>query len=140
MRAANPDVITALDQVTAEWLTQVLSKSSALTGGAVESFTVEKSQGAWSSNASLSLRYASGSNGSLPPRLFLKMVDADLEDEFFGPSEVAYYTRDYVGVEGAPLLRCYDAAFSQELLRYHLLLEDVSETHVVASEKRPTLD
>ncbi len=78
--------------------------------------------------------------GSMPPRLFLKMVDADLEDEFFGPSEVTYYTRDYVGVEGAPLLRCYDAAFSQELLRYHLLLEDVSETHVVASEKRPTLE
>lgn len=121
-------MITALDQVTVEWLTHILSKDGALTGGAVASFKVEKSRGAWSSNASLSLRYATGSNGTMPPRLFLKMVDADLEDEFFGPSEVTYYTRNYIGVEGAPLLRCYDAGFSQELLRYHLLLDDVTGT------------
>ena len=39
----------------------------------------------------------------------------------------------------APLLRCYDARYSEELRRYHVLLDDVSETHVNASEKEPTL-
>ena len=63
-----------------------------------------------------------------------------LEDEFFGPSEVAYYTRDYAGVEGAPLVRCYDAAYSEEKLRYHLLLDDLSGTHVEAAKKMPTLE
>ena len=39
----------------------------------------------------------------------------------------------------APLLRCYDAAYSAGLGRYHILLDDVSETHIVAGEKAPTL-
>lgn len=140
MAAAKPAVIADLDQVTIEWLTEVLSRDGALIDGAVASFEVNRSQGAWSSNASLTLYYTDDSTGDMPKSLFLKMVDADLEDEFFGPSEVTYYTRDYLGVEGVPLLRCYDAAFSEELLRYHLLLDDVSETHVVASEKALTLE
>jgi hypothetical protein len=68
------------------------------------------------------------------------MVNTDLEDEFFGPSEVAYYAHDYVGVEGVPLLRCYSAAYSEEKRRYHLLLDDVSDTHVEAATKAPTLE
>jgi hypothetical protein len=72
--------------------------------------------------------------------LFLKLVDTDLDDEFFGPSEVAYYASDYVGVEGVPLIRCYSAAYSEEQQRYHLLLDDLSETHVEAATKAPTLE
>ena len=68
------------------------------------------------------------------------MVTTDHGDEFFGNSEVTYYTRDYVDVENAPLLRCHDAAYSEEQNRYHLLLDDVSRTHVPASECTPTLD
>jgi hypothetical protein len=136
-----PDVvITSLDQVTAEWLTGVLADSDALTNGSVAAFDVDAGRGNWSTSASLNLRYADGSEGAMPQRLFLKMVNADLEDEFFGPSEVTYYTRDYVGVEDAPLIRCYSAAYSAEQQRYHLLLDDLSETHVEAAEKAPTLE
>lgn len=135
-----PDLITNLTQLTPEWLTNVLSRSGALTHGAVAAFEADTGRGNWSTSARLKLRYADGSQGAQPQRLFLKMVNADLDDEFFGVSEVTYYTRDYVGVEGAPLLRCYDAAYSDEQRRYHLLLEDVSETHVEAAAKTPTLD
>ena len=136
-----PDqVITSLDQVTTGWLTTVLSKSDALTSGAVAAFEVDRGRGNWSTNASLSVRYVAGSQGSLPERLFLKLVDADLDDEFFGPSEVTYYTRDYIGVEDAPLVRCYDAVFSAERLRYHILLDNLSETHITAANKAPTLE
>lgn len=84
--------------------------------------------------------YTNDAEGDLPRRLFLKMVDADTGGgEFFGSSEVTYYTRDYVDVPDVPLLRCYDAHFSPDLQRYHLLLDDVSDTHVPAHEKRPTL-
>ncbi len=68
------------------------------------------------------------------------MVNADLDDETFGGSEVTYYTRDYVDVSDAPLLNWYDAEYSEEHKRYHLLLEDVSETHLEAAEKPPTLN
>lgn len=134
------EVITSLDQVTAEWLTGVLSNSGALAEGSVAAFEVDTGRGNWSTNASLNVRYVDGSQGALPQRLFVKIVNADLGDEFFGSSEVTYYTRDYAGVEGAPLVRCYDAAYSEEQRRYHLLLDDLSETHVEATAKAPTLE
>jgi hypothetical protein len=132
-------VITSVDQVTTDWLTTVLSNSGALAQGSVLAFEVEVDEGNWSTGARLNISYAHGSQGALPGRLFLKIVDADLEDEFFGPSEVTYYTHDYLGVEDAPLIHCYDAAFSEEQLCYHLLLDDLSETHIEAAEKPPTL-
>ena len=134
------DVITGLEQVTAEWLTSVLANSGALNSGSVEAFERVASRGNWSANGSITVHYAPGSQGAMPGRLFLKTVNADLEDEFFGPSEVTYYTRDYAGVEGAPLVRCYDAVYSGERRRYHLLLDDVSATHVEAAAKTPTLE
>ena len=133
-------LIARLDQVTAEWLTGVLSKSDALTEGAVAAFEVDTGSGNWSTNARLTVRYADDSQGRLPVALFLKLVDADLGDEFFGPSEVDYYIRDYIGVKNVPLVRCYDAVFSAAELRYHVLLDDLSETHVTAGNKAPTLE
>lgn len=133
-------VITSLEQVTPQWLTDVLCRSDALTRGGVTAFHIADGRGNWSSNARLDVGYTADAQGALPRRLFLKMVDTDLGDgEFFGPSEVDYYTRDYVDVPAAPLLRCYEARYSEELRRYHVLLDDVSETHVNASEKQPTL-
>jgi hypothetical protein len=136
---SNP-VITSIDQVTAAWLTTVLASSGALIHGAVEAFDVKTGQGNWSTNAILHVRYVNGSQGTLPQRLFLKMVNTNSGEEIFDSSEVTYYTRDYAGVEGAPLVRCYDALFSGELKRYHVLLDDLSGTHIMAAEKSPTLE
>ncbi len=129
MSCTLPGVVTSLEQVTPQWLTAVLSRSGALTRGAVAS-----------TNARLHVTYGAGAQGSLPERLFLKMVDANDDEEPFDDSEVTYYTRDYVDVPGAPLLRCYDAAWSPALRRYHILLDDVSATHIEAREKEPSLE
>jgi len=134
------EVITEMGQVTPQWLTAVLSADGALTGGSVTGFDVEGGQGNWSANAILSPHYGQGAAGSLPGRLFLKMVDADLDDEFFGVSEVDYYLRDYADVPDAPIIHCYHAAYSEELKRYHLLLDDLTETHIEAAEKMPSLE
>lgn len=135
-----PDgVITSIDQVTSAWLTSVLAESGALTHGAVASFEVDAGQGNWSTNAKLIVIYTEDAQGALPRRLFLKMVSTDQQDESFDESEFTYYSRDYVDVVDAPLLRCYDAAYSGQLKRYHILLDDVSETHTTAGEKAPTL-
>ncbi|MGH2536164.1 MAG: hypothetical protein ACRDHL_02090 [Candidatus Promineifilaceae bacterium] len=133
------EVIAAVDQVSADWLTAVLTNSGALTAGEVAGFEVLPDRGNWSTNARLKLSYREGAQGARPERLFLKMTNTDLGDEFFDSSEVAYYRRDYVDVPAAPLVRCYDAAYSEEQQRYHLLLDDVSETHIPAFEKAPTL-
>lgn len=134
-------VITNLDQITTDWLTSVLTQSGAMTRGAVRSFELGTGQGNWSTSANLKVIYTEDARGPLPQRLFLKMVDTDTGDgEFFTDSEVTYYTRDYVDVKNPPLLRCYDAAYSKEVNRYHILLEDVSETHIEAYDKKPTLE
>lgn len=132
-------VISNLDQVTAAWLTQVLTASGALHHGAVAAFTMETTQRELSANAKLTIQYTTSAQGDLPQRLFLKLVNLDQDDEFFGPSEVNYYTRDYVGLADAPILRCYDGVFSAEAQRYHLLMEDISATHVEAYNKTSTL-
>jgi len=134
------EVITSVGQVTPEWLTTVLLKADGLRSGSVTSFDAEVGRGNWSSNAILQLEYSAGSEGLKPKRLFLKLVDAGAStaDEFFSISEVTYYARDYVDVAAAPLLRCYSAVYSVENHRYHLLLEDVSETHVEAAAKMPS--
>ena len=125
------EVITRLEQVEAGWLTAVLLRSGALMRGEVAGFEAETGRGNWSANVRLRLRYSPGALGELPERLFLKMVDTDLGDgESFDDSEVRYYRRDYLGVAGAPLVRCYDGAYSAERRRYHLLLEDLSGTHI----------
>ena len=135
------NVITNLDQISTEWLTSVLFSSVALTRGGVQSFELGTGQGNWSTSANLTLTYTDDAQGTLPQRLFLKMVDTDTGDgEFFTDGEVTYYTRDYVDVKDAPLLRCYAAAYSKEINRYHLLLEDVSATHTEAYDKTPTLE
>ena len=133
-------VITCIDQITLLWLTSVLASSGALTKGAVAAFEVNSGQGNWSTNVRLGVQYVDGSTGTLPQQLFLKMVNTNLDDDSFDSSEVTYYTRDCAGVAGVPLVRCYDAVFSKELQRYHVLLDDLSETHIVAAEKVPTLE
>ena len=73
--------------------------------------------------------------------MFLKIVRSDPDDEeAFGDSEVTYYTRDYVDVPDAPLIRCHDAAYSAADHGYHLLLDDVADTHVEATDRPPTLE
>ena len=136
----NP-VITNTDQITTAWLTAALSKNGALTHGSVTSFALDAGKGNWSTNGSLVVTYSDDALGALPKRLFLKMANTNLgNSESFDDSEVTYYTRDYVDVLNTPLLRCYDAAYSAELKRYHILLEDVAETHIVASDKKNTLE
>ena len=135
------NVITNIDQVSAKWITSALAKNGAITHGEVSSFEIGLGKGNWSTNATLTIRYTEDAKGLLPQRLFLKMVDTDLgNNEDFDDSEVTYYTQDYVDTDDAPLLQCYDASYSRELKRYHILLDDVSETHVQAAEKDPTLE
>lgn len=133
-------VISSLGEVDAAWLSAVLRQSGALTGGGVVGHDVVEGQGNWSENARLRLHYSEGSTGERPQRLFLKLTNTDLgDDEYFGSSEVDYYARDYRDVPDAPVIRCYDAAYSAEKQRYHVLLDDLTDTHFVAANRRPTL-
>jgi hypothetical protein len=131
-------LIGSSDQVSAAWLTQVLTNHGALITGSVTSFEMEVGRGNWSTNTKIKVQYSNHSMGAMPRSLFLKMVNANFEGGSFDSSEVDYYTRDYIGVALAPLVTCYSAVFSEKFHRYHLLLEDVSASHINAELKSPT--
>lgn len=131
--------LTSLSDLNSEWLTRVLVTGGALIGGAVTGFSTQSDERRLSTIAHLTLQYAPGSRGPRPQKLFLKICATDLQDETFGPSEVNYYTRDYVGVAGTPLLTCYDAVYAPQQGSYHLLLDDVSATHGESHGRTPTL-
>ena len=133
-------VICDLQHVSETWLTAVLRKSGALTTGHVVAFAADGGTGHWSQNAQLALTYSRDAQGECPRHLFLKLVNTDLGDgEFFLPSEVNYYTRDYVDLPTAPLVRCYNGVYDVAKHRYHLLLADMSATHKAAYDLQPTL-
>ncbi|MDP6493849.1 MAG: phosphotransferase [Dehalococcoidia bacterium] len=126
--------ITDAFQITSEWLTQALTRSDALQHGSVDSFEVKSFESNWANNVILRVRYSSDASGERPPSLFLKMV----QTEVFGPSEVDYYVKDYVALPDAPIPRCYDAAHSEAPRRYHILMQDLTETHCAVYDRTVT--
>lgn len=117
-------VITSPAQISTAWL-------SAALGEPVLSFSLQHEQDAnWSRHWPLTATLASGERRAL--RLKLCLGDT------FGPSELHYYTRDYVGLADAPLPRCHQACHAPGV-GYHLLLQGLSATHTDARDLAPTL-
>jgi hypothetical protein len=129
-------LIRDFDQVTASWVEGCLRNSGALVQGDVAGIDVQPSTADNSRNAKIAVRYTPAATGALPGRLFLKLCSGN---GVFGPSEVHLYTRDYVGLADAPLLRCFDAQYEEAPRGYHLLLEDVSDTHSNNWQRTPAL-
>jgi hypothetical protein len=76
----------------------------------------------------LALSYSDGASPSAPARLILKYSEAGALNA--NEREVEFYAQVAPGVAGLPVIRCYDAAYSERHGRFHLLLEDLSETHI----------
>jgi len=130
--------ITHAGQVTTDWLTDALSGSGALRTGRVRDLGVDAEPSVWSQIVRLRPRYTDDATGDLPAALVLKICAG--EHAVFGPSEVLYYTRDYVGLAGAPIPRCHDARFSDTPRAYHVLMDDLSATHTNTWKMEPTLE
>jgi hypothetical protein len=133
-------LITSVEQITAAWLTHVLNTSGALAQGRVTKIAMRIDARELSTSIRLGITYSEDAAGEKPTKLFLKLVTLDMEDEFFGPSEVNYYRRDYVGVRDAPIPSAYDAVYSEAQGRYHILMDDFSDTHETARNRMPTME
>lgn len=122
-------VIARASEMTLDHLRHILPH------GDVSSFTVEPLRADNAAVARIHLQYFTRPN-SAPASLFLKCVPGGS----FGASEVDYYRRDYADVPDAPLLRCYDSAYDPATGAYHLLLQDLTETHRNNWNVAPTLE
>ncbi|MBZ0280132.1 MAG: phosphotransferase [Anaerolineae bacterium] len=131
-------VITDTTQVTPEWLTETLRRANVLPQGQVVSVDQHTSRPFGSVVSRLKLSYSDDAPSDAPPRLFLKLAEAEnhqqhpergrRESEFYGIVPVADFAR-------LPLPRCYSAAHSTA--GFHLLLDDLSETYVTIPHPLP---
>jgi hypothetical protein len=82
----------------------------------------------------LRVEYSPDAPTEAPTRLILKATRPGLDPSLrsIGEREVAFYRQAAPLMPGGPLARCYDAEYSSG--RFHLLLEDLSETHTVLTE------
>ncbi len=120
-------VLYTIDDLTADWLTDVLREKSVLEHGHVTAVQVVRTSHMASLNYFLDLQYSPDVSAAAPKTLFLKLSRPDRLP--LTASEVEYYTR-IVGQTSFKLTPiCYAAEFDSEKGAYHILLEDVSATH-----------
>lgn len=122
MKHAAP-VLHQSSGVTREWTQRAL-------GRPVLSF--ERSE-ALDSNWGSHVRLRISLEGERVPRsLHLKIASVAT----FGRAEIDYYTRDFVGLTDAPLVRCHHA--DADATHYNLLMDDLAETHRDQKAVAPT--
>ena len=129
-------MITGPDDLLPDQLTERLRASGALPVGRVTAIYPEACRTMLVSTIMpLRVEYSSDAPGDAPTRLLLKSsrdgLDAGLQS-IVGEREVAFYTRAAPLMPGGLLPRCYDAEYSSG--RFHLLLEDLSETHMAFTQ------
>lgn len=129
------DVITSAEQVTPDWLTAVLRERGVLPHGMVTSVRASPAQATFASSTwRLQVSYAPGGASAAPLRLFLKTSNPGLAPGQFDIQQLQQELTFYAVV--APLMAarftipCYDAAWQPDTGASHILLEDVSETHL----------
>jgi hypothetical protein len=112
------------NSITPNWLSEVL-------GEPVLEFTMLALESTWSHQIRIKITLESGETRALRLKVCAGVT--------FGRSEVDFYTKDYVGMPDAPLVRCWDAQFEAGV-GYHLLLDDLADTYANRFEAVPTLE
>jgi Ecdysteroid kinase-like family len=128
----------------AGYLTTALRKAGVLGDGCVSDVEPENPHDTILSHiVRLKLTYGGVASGA-PPSLFLKTARRDRLDSSWvaGRHEVAFYTQVAPCLPAGLVPRCFDADWNADTNVWHLLLEDLSATHVAATTwpVPPTLD
>jgi hypothetical protein len=132
--------VLVLDGLTHDRLTAVLQRKGYLPRGRVERVAIESSRTTLISTiARLRLEYSPDAEGPRPSRLFFKASRPDHSVELAAAvlKEVAFYETVAASMRPGIVPHCYDAARDQTTSTFHLLLEDLAETHVVVTEWPP---
>ena len=139
---AMTQVLTSAAEATPEWLTETLRRSGALEAGHV--LAVDHQSVPGRASKFLKLQYSPDAPADAPKRLFLKLTDTDIRLGVpgLGKVEPEFYNAVADSNANLPLVRCYDAVYSAEKGCNHLLLDDLSETHIAvrASQLPPTIE
>lgn len=116
-------------------LTAALRRAGVLDRGAVREVTVLSSRDTILSHiVRLGLRYVGESDG-VPQSLILKMPHPAFAKTLpnAGRREVAFYKKLAPKMPAQLVSRCFDGDFDEESLAWHLLLEDLTDSHEIAT-------
>jgi hypothetical protein len=118
-----------------EHLTDALRRSSALGNGRVLDVTVESSRATLISRI-IRLRLAYDGAVDAPGSLILKTGRPDSPGNLWsaGRHEVAFYTQVAQGMSARVVPRCFEASWNADTKTWHLLLEDLTDSHMVATQ------
>jgi len=120
-----------------EHLTGALRAAGVLSGaGRVRETAVESPQNTILSQiVRLRLAYEGATDGA-PANLILKTCHPDRLETFAiaGQREVEFYRRIAPRMPQGSVPRCFEAQYDETTKRWHLLLEDLSATHMLATE------
>lgn len=125
-------LISAPEQISLAYLEQLLQEQDSTVR--LSGFELIPLSASHASVYRLLLNYHQ--QGSAPESLFLKICR--LNQHFVADSEILYYTRDYLQLPQAPLLKCYAAAGDQT--GYSLLLQDISQSHYSNKDIPPSAE
>jgi hypothetical protein len=122
--------------LSAEHLTDVLRRAGAVPGGRVSRVDIESSREVLLSRiVRVRLAYE-GSAADAPERLFLKTAYAgspfDVTDA--GRKEVEFYDHVAAVMPARLVPRCFEAAWEAEAKHWHLLFEDLTDSHATVAE------
>lgn len=126
-------MITTAEQVTPEFLTEVLRSGGFLNRGEVLNVDNKLTKKLFLSVVSrLEIVYSADAPDSAPSKLFLKISTPDFSravaPEHRG-REVEFYNVIAREMNDSPVIRCFHADYSPEFGNYSLLLDDLSDTH-----------
>ena len=114
-----------------EYLTETLRRCGALGDGRVSDAAVESSRATILSRIiRLRLSYDGPAAGA-PASVILKtgLPERAETGSNGGRYEVAFYTQVAAAMPESPVPRCFDAVWNEDTKDWHLLLEDLTETH-----------
>ncbi|MCP3370309.1 phosphotransferase [Bradyrhizobium cajani] len=118
------------------YLTAALRRAGALDAGAVREVKVLHQRDTLVSHiVRLGLRYVGESVGA-PQSLILKTAHAAFAKTLAngGRNEVAFYTKLAPIMPSGLVPRCFDGNFDEESQAWHLLAEDLTDTHEIATQ------
>src|SRR5689334_18562217 len=113
--------ITAIEEATPLWLTEVLSRKGCLASGEVQAVEIRRihMDQLFSVGYFLVIEYSSNSSTNAPARLFLKLPKHDTmpDLEFFKNTterEISFYQIAASINQSLPIIPCYDAGCDVE--------------------------
>ena len=128
------DVITNIEQLTPEWITNIFKKKGYLSNGKITKIIKRNSQETFTSYVHfLELNFSNDAQTErASPKIVVKIPKSVDMAKTAGKHEAKFYSIVADSMDEMPIPTCYDAAFSEEIGGAHIILDNLFKTHIIS--------